>query len=48
MGCPPGRKRSWESSRWVLRRSKRSRCASTIAPTAAVINSALVNSNAHR
>ena len=36
------------SSRWVLRRSKRSRWASTIAPRAAVISSAPVSSNAHR
>src|SRR5829696_113500 len=48
VGCPPGWNRSVASSRWVLRRSKRSRCASTMAPRAAVISSAPVSSNAHR
>ena len=36
------------NSRWVFRGSIRSRCASTMAPRAAVISSALVSSNAHR
>ena len=48
VGCPPGRNRSCASSRWVLRRSNRSRWASTIAPSAAVMSSAPVSSNAHR
>src|SRR5579875_172924 len=48
VGYPPLRKRSIDNSRWVFRRSNRSRWASTIAPTAAVISSALVSSNAHR
>ena len=36
VGYPPGRKRSSASSRCVLRRSKRSRCASTIAQAAVI------------
>src|SRR3984957_13612192 len=48
VGYPPGPNRSMDISRCVLRRSKRSRCARIIAPTAAVISRALVSSNAHR
>src|SRR3954452_7879284 len=47
-GWPPGWNRSAASSRWVLRRSNRSRWASTMAPRAAVMSSAPVSSNAHR
>ena len=45
---PPGANRSAANWRWVKRATRRSRCASTMAPMAAVISSALVTSNAHR